>query len=450
MFVIFGERVPLPVAVMLLGAFVLMVTALRLRTILFLAIATLLLSTLTTELTATARLARWPFLVALVVKGAASGLATGFLPRPMRGPQRILILFTILAVASAAWSISAPITLAQAGMTIVMFMAVFLVLWNNWRTTEDIQDICVVLYRVAALLFVAEFVQLASDPAAAISRSRYAGLFNNPNGLGLAATFFLPFVYWRYRTVPTFAGKVAAAILAGMVVTALVLSGSRSGLLGTAVCMGYILTQIHRSRMVLVVLFVLVPLGTFVLFGETIGRTEIEESRLVRRESLANLSDRLPLWEQGLALVAERPLLGYGFGMSRFADIGAVDTTIQQALYYVRGINYHSTHLQAAIEVGIVGLGLFWAYSILMLRYGFRLFFDSDRSALHLTGVVYFGVFLALFGDSFVHGWAFSPGNPNAILFWLTGAAAARVYSMRYPAAREDAAEDACPPAADR
>jgi O-antigen ligase len=428
----FGERVSpgVGIAIFLLMAAALFV--LRLRTLLFLTILALLLTGLATPLYQTSRLLRWPFLVALLGKGILSGFARGLRPDPPTAAHRVLAMLSALAVVSSLWSLGPGISIAQTGMMIILWLGVFVVLWNTWRGTDDITAICATLFWVAVILFSAELIAQVQDPTAVFQAGRYSGLFTNPNGLGLAATFFAPFVFWRFTTADSPAVRRVSFVLGLFIILSLLLSGSRSGLLGTFVCMSCVLTHLYRFRTVLFAAFVVLPLLTFLFLGERIGRSEIEESRVVRSETLSDLSDRIPLWEKGIALAGERPAFGYGFGMSRFADLGFADGTVLEAVERLRGVNYHSSHLQVALDLGVAGLLLFWLYITLVIRRGLALFFSAPGDPHRFAGVVFFGVFLALVGDSFVHGWAFSPGSSMAILFWLTGAAVLRVHYLEF------------------
>ena len=428
MYNFFGERVSPGIGVTILGLICVCLFLFKLRTLLFLTILALLLTGLDTPLYGTSRLLRWPFLVGLVTKGVLSGLARGFRPTPILHAHRLLIVFSALALVSAAWSIGPSISLAQALMMITLWIGVFVVLWNNWSGPEQVTDVCLVLFRVAVIIFTAEIISQLKNPGAAFGAGRYQGLFTNPNGLGLAATFFAPFVFWRFYTADQPMVRRYSFVLGLFIVICLLLSGSRSGFLGMVVCMGCILTHLFRARMVLFGLFVALPLAAWLFLGERLGTQELEEARMVRSESLGNLSDRIPMWEQGSALVMERPFVGYGFGMSRFADLGVADGTILQAVERLRGTNYHNSHLQVALDLGFVGLILFWVYTILVIRAGLRLFFRENAGPLHFAGVVFFGTFLALTGDSFVHGWVFSPGSSLSILYWLTGAVVLRTH----------------------
>jgi O-antigen ligase len=432
LYLFFGERISIGVAIAILVAVVTMLFAFKLRTLLFLTVLALLLTGLSTPLYQTSRLLRWPFLLALLGKGVLSGLARGLRPEPPTNPHRVITVLSALALASALWSLGPGISVAQAGMTIVLWLGVFVVLWNHWRGAEDVTAICSIFFWIAVILFGAEFIAQIQDPFAAFETGRYSGLFTNPNGLGLAATFFAPFVFWSYFTAESASRRRISILLGLFLLLSLVLSGSRSGLLGTVVCMGCVLTHLYRFRIVLSFVFVLLPLAAFLFLGEHIGRGELEESRVVRGETLPNLSDRIPLWERGIALVGERTALGYGFGMSRFADLGYADGTVFEAVERLRGMNYHNSHLQIALDLGLAGLVLFWLYLVMVIRRGLALFFAPPGDPLHFAGVVFFGVFLALVGDSFVHGWAFSPGSSLAILFWLTGAAVVRIHHMKF------------------
>src|SRR5262249_6647925 len=91
---------------------------------------------------------------------------------------------------------------------------------------------------------------------------------------------------------------------------------------------------------------------------------------IARTKHLSTLSGRLELWEQGWADAQGHLLFGQGWGHSR--DIsGEVDLDHAELTGHVAGAtNLHNAHLQLLIDVGFVGVALFWAFCALVLRAG--------------------------------------------------------------------------------
>jgi len=427
---LFGEWIPLNLVYVLLGVVTVSLLAVKLRYILLLTLIALTLPALDTPFASLARFLRWAFLAGLLGKGLLGNLQGGIMPRPSTREHSIVFAFCGLFLVSAAWSISSTITLAQGAMMVVLLLGIYLVLWNSWRDEEEILSICNTLFIMAALLFSMETVYQLRGLGHTYGAGRYAGVFLNPNGLGTAVAFLGPFVYWKHHSSESALTRAFCKGLGVIMLLGLLESGSRSGFLGTVICMGFIACYVYRVKLIVLGGILAIPLFLLFVVGRELDTSALMESRLVRVDTLSNLSDRLPMWEEGLDLYLERPFLGYGYAMSKFANIGRADFEMSRAVFSMRGYNYHSAHLQVALDLGIVGLLLFWFFLYSVLRRGLSLYREGIRDPLHLAGIVFFSAFFALAGDSFVHGWAFSPGSSMAIVFYLVAAATIRIHVL--------------------
>jgi len=427
---ILGYSFPLELVIACIVLLGFCLLALRLRTLLFLTIVALFLPSLDMEpIAVPARLLRWAFLVSLVGKGLATNIRTGFRPRPTTGAHRIVLLLTVLVAVSFSWSIGPSFTLRQGAMMIVLWVGVYIVLWNSWETDEQLLVVCSTLFRFAGFLFTLEFIYLVLN-LGGVSQGRYSGVFLNPNGLGTAVAFLSPFVYWKLRTARTTGERTFAKFLAVIMVLSLFQSGSRSGLLGTVICMGVMFSYVYRARIAVLAGIIIVPLLLLLVLSPKLDSTVLDETRFIRAESLAHFSDRLPMWEKGFDYFLQRPFLGYGYGMNKFVEFGRANTELLITLIRTRGANYHNTHLQLALDLGLAGVLLLWGFITIVLRRGLDIYRMERRGPLEVAGIAFFAAFIALVGDSFVHGWMFSPGSSMSIVYWLVAACVLRVHTL--------------------
>ncbi len=438
----FGETIHAELALAALAVIGFCLLFVNLRTVLFLTMIVLLLPSLDTPLAGPARLLRWAFLFSLMGKGILTNLAHGLRPRPVTRVHKLVFLLAGYLLVSAAWSIGRTVTLAQGGAMIALWISIFLIIWNTWRTPEDVRWVCQGLFLIASLLFATEAIYTLLGVKGPLSTERYSGIFLNPNGLGSAVAFLGPFVYWKHRTATRPNVRLWTLFLGLIMAASVVLSGSRSGLLAAVVCMGAMVGFVHRVRLGVVLFGLAVPLLLLVLLAPRLDTRAIENSRVVRGETIADLGDRLPLWEKGFGLFLDRPWLGYGFAMNRFADIGWVDFRLFKDVYSLRGANYHNAHLQIALDLGIPGFLLFWSILGSLLWHGLRLVRLRRRTEVDVSGLAFFSAFLALFGDTFVHAWVFSPGSSMSIIFWLVSAAVLRAHLFAVEAERAEAEEE--------
>lgn len=153
------------------------------------------------------------------------------------------------------------------------------------------------------------------------------------------------------------------AVLAVLLLTAILFSRSRMGILSAAAGLGvlslaWLFSTPYRRRAigVLATLLVIVAgLSVWIGLGPVFERfTQLE----------ADTVPRLQVWRDALALVSAHPWLGSGFGS--FAD---VYPRVQTALPVKIVEHAHNDYLQAAVELGVpAALLLFAAIAVLVLR----------------------------------------------------------------------------------
>src|SRR5690606_35576068 len=90
----------------------------------------------------------------------------------------------------------------------------------------------------------------------------------------------------------------------------------------------------------------------------------------------ATLTGRTDLWATGLSFIAERPLQGLGY--RSFWVVGFAPAQELWAMLDVpsgAGINFHSTYISNAVEIGLLGLmlqiAIIYCGAILMAAYSF-------------------------------------------------------------------------------
>jgi len=438
---VFGFRIPLTMVYVLTGALALSLLLLRVRTILLVTLIVLTLPALDTPLNAISRFLRWGCLAGLIGKGMLGSLQVGLRARASTTEHTVIFIFCALFPISALWSIGAVVTLAQGAMMISLLVGVFLVMWNSWVDEEDILALCNTLFIVAALMFTLEMVYQLEGLGRTYGAGRYAGVFLNPNGMGTAVAFLGPFVFWKHHSSTNPLTRTYCKTIGVMMAIGLISSGSRSGFLGTVMCLGFIACYVYRVKLVVLGFFMTIPLVLLYVVSQQLDEpttASLMQNRLLRLDTLPNLSDRLPMWEEGFELVKVKPIIGYGYGMSKFANIGRADFEMTKAVFRLRGANYHNAHLQLALDLGVVGLVLFWFFLFSVLRRGFNIYRSTARDPLHVAGIVFFAAFFAMTGDSIVHAWAFSPGSSMAIVFFLMAAATIRVHVLIAEQAAEE------------
>lgn len=200
---------------------------------------------------------------------------------------------------------------------------------------------------------------------------RAQGLFYEASTLGNFCAFFVVMILaalaeWRETRI---ASRLELAFAAAAFLTALVFSYSRASLLNVLTA-GSALVLMHRKRLRLLLVPILSLASAAALiyillpdFGEGYW-LRIQYSILNFSETPAQvLSGRVSSWDALLDFITHHPwhlFLGVGYKTLPYSDFTG------------REIVADNTYLDLLVETGVLGLGLFLALNILILRAGVR------------------------------------------------------------------------------
>jgi len=225
------------------------------------------------------------------------------------------------------------------------------------------------------------------------AEARLGGYLMNPNELGMLCVVgiaCLMFNYYRQHRP----GRTTLKI--GLLLLALVLTGSRSSLVGFVLVVFFHIQQSHNARLklganlaALLAVPVLVPL-VFIKQGGV--------------EEVLSMTGRLPFWRALLTEALPRePLLGYGFMRISYGEYF-------QSVHTYAAQMAHNTFIQVLLNLGLVGFTL----ALLQLGFTIRGFVRTTDPQLRLLGV---GLLIPLLINSFTEFGIFGMTN-YGILFY--------------------------------
>ena len=203
---------------------------------------------------------------------------------------------------------------------------------------------------------------------------------NDNNALAMALVMVLPLM--RYLQLQSESKLVRLGLYGLMILTAFSIIGSQSrGAFLGGICMVAFLILKSRQRVLLSLLVVgFMIVGAFFVPQHWIDRMRTIETY---QEDSSALS-RLEVWEFGLKVANDRPLVGGGFRVSYDDDI---------YLKYMpdarkgRGRNWHSVYFEILGELGYVGLAIYLAMLAAVWHAASRIVRQtSKRADLHWAG----------------------------------------------------------------
>lgn len=184
--------------------------------------------------------------------------------------------------------------------------------------------------------------------------SRLSGATNkvggNPNGLASVIAISIPFIFFYYKYYTSRFFKLLLVSLVPVLLYALVLTGSRSGLLATITAV-IVCALKSKAKVLNIIIILLIAIGILTQLG---GIHKQRYETLVDKniEGRGGVDGRVEHIRRGLSIFADRPIVGYGIG------------TYKEANYNVNGEDLvsHNFYIGVLVELGIIGFILYFLF----------------------------------------------------------------------------------------
>jgi hypothetical protein len=170
----------------------------------------------------------------------------------------------------------------------------------------------------------------------------------NPNGLAAIILTIIPLLH--YLTTSSVTGRLVYVSVLPALLYALVLTASRSGMIGLAAIFGLLFLKSRHKMLLTVVTAAAVAFTIPRLSADLTDRYVSIFDDSARNAVTAD--ERVDGVKHDLEVAMRRPLFGHGLGTSREAN----------AHYGAYGRPSHNLYTEAAQELGFVGLMIFLAY----------------------------------------------------------------------------------------
>jgi O-antigen ligase len=310
-----------------------------------------------------------------------SALALGRIRQPGT-IHALMVGFTLWCAASILWSLRPEASLDQS-LTYVQLVLLALIVWDLYETPEHL-NAGLQAYLLGSWVCL---VDLFEAFLAGSAQRRFSIGFFNENTLGFTLALGIPIAWYLTlgggHTNGRFGGRFAALLrLANLAfipasTLGIALTASRSSMLSALLGFGYMALSMNRMRRGARVLM-FVGAAAAVIYGSSlVPKTSLD--RLGSTGSAVSEGDwngRLPIWNEALRMISERPLLGTG--VHAFAVAA-----------YQTGSAPHNFVLSIFAELGLIGFTLF--SGILVCAFLLALRQPRDAAAFWLT---MFGVWL--------------------------------------------------------
>jgi O-antigen ligase len=172
-----------------------------------------------------------------------------------------------------------------------------------------------------------------------------------------------------------------------LLLVALALTLSRGGYISLMVAIAFVWYRVARERRFLPVIAMIAILGLLLPFLPEAFWQRAESILPSVTEQRETFGKRLDLWELGLDMVRDRPILGVGVGnftsvYEKYARGGMLATRLTA----------HNAYIAVAAEVGLIGLVLFLVlhgYALHSARSAIRVGHELGRDDIRIPGTIF-------------------------------------------------------------
>lgn len=246
------------------------------------------------------------------------------------------------------------------------------------------------------------FVTLAGD------WNRASGITGNANSLGIWSNIAFVFSVYYIKIAKKYKIKSLYTVTALMSVYTAIASGSRTYticiLLNIAICF----MVIFRSK---IKYLALVP----VLLFSCISITSIMKA-LYQLPGFQRLveegSSRGAIWEAGISLWRQKPLLGWGYGINQ--ELNSIKYLGYIPGYGDYGFAFHNSYLSVLIEVGVIGLSIVLLHYLIIMLRGLKAYRKTKDITMFTVIWLCINMLLCFVGSSAM----ISLGSTEGFVFW--------------------------------
>ena len=275
-------------------------------------------------------------------------------------------LFSGLVINRSSWSF------AVAGAEIARMLSNISIFWLVIAFVKTRKDFTLVLLAmvISALIPLAGgFWGLLQGSGTSVvlgipSLVRIKGFFAHPNNYAhyLIIIGLCVYTFYRWSKIERVRFEKHLLLLLSVIIASLVLTFSRSGLIGLVLAI--LLVGINNSRSLLKILLLIAILGLiFALLFPSFIEYTFTQTLTSSDPSESTLASRYWIWEQGYEWATINPVAGNG--PDSFVKLVRIDA--------------HNDYLRILVEYGIPGLLFFGWVTLIQLKDGWRLMNASKR-----------------------------------------------------------------------
>lgn len=347
--------------------------------------------------------ARWAVMVFWVVFAIQNGFSRGTskIKVPLTGFDIVAICVLVSFAASYFWSVDPNYSLFRAGSMLLLYLVTFWALW--WYTDIYTEAYLLkIITRTCGMILAANIMIGSLILPGELIAGRFRGVFENPNNIGMIGALILPLlcIQWLRKRQ-----KLDLFLLLAVALN-IAAAGSRTSMLAVAIASGGLLFTLTKRKPNLAWGIIIIGLACILGFSQT----EYFKEYVLRSGSIESASGRVEFWNHAKSFIANKPLLGHGFGTDgiiwRYYGL-------DMRTFQLRGYGVMSSYYGLAVCMGKwfawIFFGAFWLWLISGI-------IQSRKRLLELgyLFIIMGGLVVSIFETTL-----YSAGNCFSFLFWI-------------------------------
>jgi O-antigen ligase len=283
----------------------------------------------------------------------------------LRGRVRPLTPFHWMAIAylmwvflSAFWAIAKPESVLSDLLT---YSQIIIMMWVIWEAGPTPARFTSLLQAYVLGAYVAGFDTIQNYLSGAAIRedaARFSASGFDPNDLGMMLALAMPMAWYVASTARSGLQRWINRAYFVVGILAILLTSSRGALLAAGVAMLVIPWTLTRIRRGMRLAVVVIGIGAAIASVKLVPEKSFERLATTREEiSGGTLNSRLRIWQEGVALIPNRPLHGYG-------PAGWYPAAGQR----IGNVAPHNTYLAIVVEEGLIGLFIYLMLFFLIFK----------------------------------------------------------------------------------
>ena len=342
---------------------------------------------------------RW-ILPALMLGAILLQNNTLMLPKlPLYIPMLVLFFATTFRSMDIVYSISRFISLFLMTLTF----------YNYFKALKNVEEMFVSLKIMGVVLLIYELLNIIFLDWAG-GEDRAQGITGNPNSLGVFSNVAFLFALLFFLFSDKNWKKWLCILFMLMSTITAIASGSRTYTVSILINI-FFATQLilkKKTRVYFWLIFIAIIILGFSFFQDLLLRLP-GINRLIEVGA-----DRGLIWTAGLKLVRQKPIFGWGYGIS-------AKLNTKQYLGYIKdygdyGLAFHNSYLTILIETGIVGLMLILFMVGAIFIQGIIFAKKSKDKRIKIIVMLVFIMLLCFYGCSAMN----SVGSTEGFVFWAS------------------------------